>query len=245
MATPTNRQELKDYCLRALGAPVLEINVDEDQLDDRVDEALQKYYDYHYDGQRRVYIPVQVTEIDIANGYVTLTDDIIAVTRTLPLTATWSSMNMFNMKYQMYLNDFYALYRADSMQYYVEMQMYLSTLDQLLNGQQTIQWQRHGNRLYIDMKWKEKVQAGAYLMVEAYVRVDNGEVWNDFWLKRYATALIQFQWGANLAKFDGMQLPGGVTINARQYIDDAENDIRLLEEELRNNHELPVDFMCG
>ena len=245
MATPTNRQELKEYCLRALGAPVLEVNIDEDQLDDRIDEALQKYYDYHYDGQRRVYIPVQVTEIDIANGYVTLTDDVISVTRTLPLTATWSSMNMFNMKYQMYLNDFYALYRADSMQYYVEMQMYLSTLDQLLNGQQTIQWQRHGNRLYIDMKWAEKLKAGTYLMLEAYVRVDNGEVWNDFWLKRYATALIQFQWGANLAKFDGMQLPGGVTINARQYIDDAENDIRLLEEELRNTHELPVDFMVG
>lgn len=245
MAIPTTRQELKSYCLRALGAPVLEVNIDDDQLDDRIDEALQKYYDYHYDAQRRTYIPVLVTEIDIANGYVTLTDDIISVSRALPLTATWSSMNMFNMKYQMYLNDFYALYRADSMQYYVEMQMYLSTLDQLLNGQQSVQWQRHGNRLYIDMAWKEKVQAGMYIMLEAYIRVENPEVWNDFWLKRYATALIQFQWGANLAKFDGMQLPGGVTINARQYIDDAENDLRLLEEELRNTHELPVDFMVG
>ena len=245
MATPTNRAELKEYCLRALGQPVLEVNIDDDQLDDRIDEALQKYYDYHYDAQRRVYIPVQVTEIDIANGYVTLSDDVIAVTRILPLTATWSSMNMFNMKYQMYLNDFYALYRADSMQYYVEMQQYLSTLDSLLNGLQTVQYQRHGNRLYVETKLRDKLPAGQYMMVEAYVRVDNPEVWNDFWLKRYATALIQFQWGANLAKFDGMQLPGGVTINARQYIDDAENDIRLLEEELRNTHELPVDFIVG
>lgn len=245
MATPTNRAELKEYCLRALGQPVLEVNVDEDQLDDRIDEALQKYYDYHYDGQRRVYIPVLVTEIDIANGYVTLSDDVVSVTRILPLTHSWSAMNMFNMKYQMYLNDFYALYRADSMQYYVEMQQYLSTLDSLLNGVQTIQYQRHGNRLYVETKWSEKIQAGQYMMVEAYTRVNNTEVWNDFWLKRYATALIQFQWGANLAKFDGMQLPGGVTINARQYIDDAENDLRLLEEELRNTHELPVDFFCG
>ncbi len=245
MATPTNREELKQYCLRALGQPVLEVNVDDDQLDDRIDEALQKYYDYHYDAQRRVYLPVQVTEIDIANGYVTLTDDVIAVTRILPLTHSWSAINMFNMKYQMYLNDFYALYRADSMQYYVEMQQYLTTLDMLLNGVQTIQYQRHGNRLYVETKWSEKIQAGMYMMVECYVRVNNTEVWNDFWLKRYATALIQFQWGANLAKFDGMQLPGGVTINARQYIDDAENDLRLLEEELRNTHELPVDFFCG
>lgn len=245
MATPTNRQELKDYCLRALGVPVLEVNIDDDQLDDRIDEALQKYYDYHYDAQRRVYIPHQVTEIDIANGYMTLTDDVISVTRILPLTAAWSGVNMFNMKYQMYLNDFYALYKADSMQYYVEMQQYLSTLDALLNGVQTVQWQRHGNRLYIETKWEEKVQAGQYIMVEAYTRVDNPEVWNDFWLKRYATALVQFQWGANLAKFDGMQLPGGVTINARQYIDDAEGDLRDLEQELRSTHELPVDFFCG
>ena len=82
-------------------------------------------------------------------------------------------------------------------------------------------------------------------MIEAYTQVESEEVYNDFWLKRYATALIQFQWGANLAKFDGMQLPGGVTINARQYIDDAESDIKLLEEELRNTHELPVDFIIG
>jgi hypothetical protein len=131
------------------------------------------------------------------------------------------------------------------MQYFVEMQQYLSTLDALLNGVQTVQYQRHGNRLYIETKWSEKIQAGQYIMVEAYGRVISDEIWNDFWLKRYSTALIQFQWGANLAKFDGMQLPGGVTINARQYIDDAENDIRLLEEELRNTHELPVDFFCG
>jgi len=242
---PTSRAELKEYCLRALGQPVLEVNIDDDQLDDRIDEALQKYYDYHFDAQRRTYIPVQVTEIDIANGYLSLTDDVISVTRILPLTAAWSSINMFNMKYQMYMNDFYALYRADSMQYYVEMQQYLSTLDSLLNGVQTVQYQRHGNRLYIETKWSEKVQVGQYIMVEAYTRVNNPEVWNDFWLKRYATSLIQFQWGANLAKFDGMQLPGGVTINARQYIDDAENDIRVLEEELRNTHELPVDFFCG
>ena len=90
MATPTSRDELKEYCLRALGQPVLEVNIDEDQLDDRIDEALQKYYDYHFDAQRRTYIPVQVSEIDIANGYVTLTDDIISVTRILPLTAAWS-----------------------------------------------------------------------------------------------------------------------------------------------------------
>lgn len=245
MAKPTNRAELKEYCLRALGQPVLEVNIDEDQIDDRIDEALQKYYDYHYDGQRRVYLPVRVTEIDIANGYCMLTDDVISVTRVLPVSNSWSAINMFSMKYQMYLNDFYALYKADSMQYYVEMQQYLSTLDSLLNGVQTVQYQRHGNRLYIDMKWSDKLQAGTYIMVECYQRVENDEVWNDFWLKRYATALIQFQWGANLAKFDGMQLPGGVTINARQYIDDAENDIRLLEEELRNTHELPVDFFAG
>ena len=167
MATPTSRAELKEYCLRALGQPVLEVNIDDDQVDDRIDEALQKYYDYHYDAQRRVYIPIKVTDIDIANGYITLSDDIISVQRILPLTSTWSGMNMFNMKYQMYLNDFYALYRADSMQYFVEMQQYLATLDSLLNGVQTVQYQRHGNRLYIEAKLSEKIVKDQYIMVEA------------------------------------------------------------------------------
>ncbi len=246
MAIPTNRQQLIDYCLRKLGAPVLEINVDDDQIEDRIDEALQKYRDFHMDGQRRAYIPVQITPTDIQNKYVTLTDNVIYATRVLPITNAWSTTNMFSMKYQLYLNDFYALYKAESLQYYTQMQQYLSELDAVLNGIQPIQYQRHGNKLFVDMSWSDKLQAGQYLIVECYLSLDDTpEMWNDAWLKQYSTALIKQQWGQNLSKFDGMQLPGGVTINSQEILQQAEDEIRQLEQDLRNMYELPTDFICG
>jgi hypothetical protein len=246
MATPASRQELIDYALRKLGAPVLEINVDEDQIEDRVDEALQKYRDFHMDGQRRVYLPVQVTPTDLTNKYVTLTDNVIYVTRVLPVTNAWSAVNMFSMKYQMYLNDFYALYKAESLQYYTQMQQYLTEVDQVLNGVQAVQYQRHGNKLYVDMAWSDKLTAGQFILVECYVSLDDTpEMWNDSWLKRYTTALIKQQWGQNLSKFDGMQLPGGVTINATKTLEDANTEIEALEQSLRDSYELPADFIVG
>lgn len=245
MAIPTNRQSLIDYSFRSLGAPVLEVNVDEDQVQDRVDEALQKYRDFHMEGQRRVYLPIQVTQQDIANKYVTLTDEVISVTRVLPVTNSYSATNMFSMKYQMYLNDFYALYKAESLQYYVQMQQYLQEVDALLNGIQPIQYQRHGNKLFIETNWKD-LQAGQYIMAEAYVSLeDTPEMWNDSWLKKYTIALIKRQWGTNLSKFDGMSLPGGVTINASKILDEATAEIEALEESLLNTYSLPPDFCVG
>jgi hypothetical protein len=245
MATPTSRTTLIDYCLRNLGAPVLDINVDDDQVEDRVDEALQKYRDYHMEGQRRVYLPLLVTPTVITNKYFTLTDEVIYVTRVLPISNSYAAVNMFSMKYQMYLNDFYALYKAESLQYYVQMQQYLQEVDALLNGIQPIQYQRHGNKLFIDTNFGE-LQVGQYIMAECYVSLeDTPEMYNDSWLKRYTTALIKRQWGTNLSKFDGMQLPGGVTINASKILEEANSEIEALEQSLLDSYSLPPDFCVG
>lgn len=245
MATPTSRVTLVEYCLRNLGAPVLDINVDDDQVEDRVDEALQKYRDYHMEGQRRVYLPLLVTPTVITNKYFTLTDEVIYVTRVLPISNSYAAVNMFSMKYQMYLNDFYALYKAESLQYFVQMQQYLSEVDALLNGIQPIQYQRHGNKLFIDTNFGE-LQVGQYIMAEAYVSLeDTPEMYNDSWLKRYTTALIKRQWGTNLSKFDGMQLPGGVTINASKILEEANSEIEALEQSLLDSYSLPPDFCVG
>jgi hypothetical protein len=246
MSAPTNRQELIEYCLRRLGAPVLEINVDEDQIEDRVDEALQKYRDWHMDGQRRVYIPLQVTPEVLDAKHFTLTDNVVHVTRVLPITNSYAATNMFSMKYQMYLNDFYALYRAESLQYYVQMKQYLQEIDGILNGIQPIQYQRHGNKLFIETNLRDHLTVGEFVMAEAYVSIeDTPEMWNDSWLKKYVTALIKYQWGVNLSKFDGMQLPGGVTINATRILDEAKEEIQSLDDSLTNSYSLPVDFIVG
>ena len=133
--------------------------------------------------------------------------------------------------------------------YYVQLKQYMEILDQTLNGSPQVVFSRKMNRLYIAGDFADQdIQTGDYIVYEAYKTVDSAThsaVWNDLWLKRYATALIKRQWGANLIKFEGMQLPGGVVLNGRQMFDDANQEIQTLEENLRTVWEEPVDFYVG
>ena len=248
MARPNSRATLIDYCLRRLGAPVLEINVDDDQVNDRIDDALQFYQEYHSDAVQRVYLKHQLTADDITNGWIPVTDATVFVTRVLPISNTLSTSNMFSAKYQMFLNDLYNLNYMGSMINYVQTMSYMSMIDTVISGASEItHFNRHLNRLHLRLDWSD-VTVGQYIIVEGYQIVDPetySDVYNDMFLKQYATALIKQQWGANLIKFDGMQLPGGVTINARQIFDDATNEIAQIKEQMQLNYEAPPMFFVG
>ena len=249
MAKPNSRQTFIDYCLRSLGAPVIEINVDEDQLDDRVDEALQFYQAYHDDAIEKVYLKHEITQTDIDNGYITTNDLITDVVRILPLRDAVSSTDMFDIRYQMHLNDIYSLGFLGSLTDYVMGQQWLSLLDLVIDSDDKhVNFEKHKNRLEIFMDWSEEVEVGDNLIVECYRIIDPDtftDVYNDYFLKRYCTALIKKQWGQNLIKFEGMVMPGGVTFNGRQLYDDAVTELEQLVEEARLNWEKPIDFMTG
>ena len=251
MAVPNSRSTLIDYCKRRLGDPVIEINVDEDQLEDRVDEALQYYQEYHSDATVRTYLKHLVTATDVSNEYISLSTDILFVSKLFPLSSSFnSSFNFFDIKYQMMLNDIADLQNfAGDLAYYEQMQQYLSLLDIKLNGHAQVQFSRKQNRLYIFGDFQDgDIKAGEYLVAEVYQIVDpttHTSVFNDMWLKEYTTALIKQQWGANLIKFDGVQLPGGIVLNGRQIFDDATTDIDKLRETIRSEHEMPPDFFVG
>ena len=251
MANPASRQQLIDYSLRRLGAPVLEINVDEDQLEDRVDEALQYYREYHSDATLRTYLKHQITSDDVTNEYITLDANITYVSRLFPLSSNFNQgRNFFDIKYQMMLNDMASLIHfAGDLAYYEQMQQYLSLLDMKLNGHPQVQFSRRENKLYIFGDFADgDIKAGDYIVAEVYKILDpdtNTSIYNDMWLKEYTTSLIKQQWGQNLIKFEGMQLPGGVTLNGRQIYDDATQEIERLRENLRLEHEFPTDFFVG
>ncbi len=320
MAKPNSRQTFLDYCLRSLGAPVIEINVDEDQLDDRVDEALQFYQFYHADSIEKFYLKHKVTnssltltgavagnfqvgEIitggtsgakaviktasgstitynqledtnvafstetitggntgataviqsitkgDIENGYISLNDAITDVVRVMPIRDSVTSTDMFDIRYQIHLNDIHSVGFMGNLTEYVMSRQFLSLLDVVVDSDdKQINFDRHKNRLDIFMDWDEEVDKDDYLVVECYRIIDPDtftDVYNDYFLKRYATALIKRQWGTNLLKFEGMVMPGGVTFNGRQLFDDANEEITRLEEEARLNWEQPIDFMTG
>lgn len=251
MAVVSSRQGLIDHCLRRLGAPVIEINVDDDQIEDRVDDALQFYQEYHSDATSRVYYAYQFTQADLDNAYITLPDNTLFVIRALPLTQSYAaSRSFFDVKYQLMLNDMAQMgtYIGD-LAYYEQMQQYISLLDRQLSGMPQVSYRRHQNRLlwYSDMN-DQDIRVNDYIVLEMYTIIDpqtHTKIYNDMFVKDYTTQLIKQQWGANLIKFDGMQLPGGVTLNGRQLYDDASSEIDKLRENMRLEHELPPDFFVG
>ena len=251
MANPNSRDSLIDYCKRRLGDPVIEINVDEDQLEDRVDEALQYYQEYHSESTLRTYLKHLVTDDDVTNEYIPLSSDITYVSKLFPITSNFSmSRNFFDIKYQMMLNDVADLQNfAGDLAYYEQLQQYLSLLDMKLNGTPQIQFSRKQNRLYVFGDFQDKdILAGDYVVAEVYKIINpntHTSIYNDMWLKEYTTSLIKQQWGANLIKFEGMQLPGGVILNGRQIYDDATGEIERLRETIRLEHEMPPDFFVG
>ena len=251
MANPTSRQTLMDYCLRRLGEPVIEINVDPDQLEDRVDEALQYWQEFHNEATFRTYVSTLVGDSDVTNEYGTVSDDVLYVSRMFAVSSSFNtSFNFFDIKYQMMLNDIADMQNyAGDLAYYEQLNQHLSMLDMKLNGMPQTTYSRKQNRLYIHGDFKDKdIKAGEYIVYEAYKIVDPAsfsKIYNDMWLKEYTTALIKQQWGANLIKFEGMQLPGGVSLNGRQIFDDATTDIDKLRERLRLEHESPPDFFVG
>jgi len=247
MAKPTTRATLQDYCLRNLGAPVIEINVDEDQIEDRTDDALQFYQEFHSDGVIREYLKHELTATDITNSYITVADSVTSIVRMLKINAS-SGSTLFDMGYHMRMNDIFMLQGLSTqLQSYEQSQQKLSLIDHTLNTEEHIRFSRHINRVHMDEGFGDLV-AGEFIVLEVYSIIDPGthaDVYNDLYLKKYLTALIKRQWGANMMKFDGFQLPGGITMNGRQMFDDAIEEINGLEEECRLMWMMPDNFLMG
>lgn len=246
MALPTTRAEFKESCLRKLGKPVIEINVDDDQVEDRIDEAIQYYWDYHFDGSEKIYYKYQVTDQDKQNGYITLPENIIGAINLFEMNSWIGVNNIFSIQYQIALNELYTITSISAQPYYMTM-AHLAFLQELLIGKKPLRYNRNMNRLYVDMAW-DLVPTGNYIIVEAYQVVDPtiyADVWKDRWLLRYAAALIKQQWGTNLKKFDGMKMPGGLTFNGQKIYDEATAEREQLEQEMISSYSLPVTDMIG
>ena len=247
MAQPTTRPQFKEWCLRKLGKPVIEINVDADQAEDRIDEALSYYWDYHFDGTEKTYLKHEITQADITNQYLTVPENIIGVVNLFPVgSSITAGSGMFNVQYQFVLNNIHEMVSYNLTNYYMSMQN-LQFMEELLVGQQPIRYNRHINRLFIDMDWA-RMSVGNFVVAECYKIVDPAtyaDVYKDRWLQHYAAAKIKVQWGSNLTKFNGMTLPGNIQFSGEQILNDARDEIRQLEDEMMSSYSLPVVDMIG
>ena len=305
MAIPNTRSTLKDYCLRALGKPVIDINVDADQVEDRIDEALQYFAQYHTDGVERMYLKYKVTaddlvrlqknksfnvdekgtvadNIELEDGTITTGDDtgdiiqqdgsalwlesgnlvrtsyeenenylvvpdhVLSVINIFPLSDR-ANLNMFDVRYQLRLNDLYD-FSSTSIVHYEMTMKHLDFLDHILVGEKPIRFNQLSNRLYIDQDWGTDITADEYLIIECYRKLDptqHTSIFDDIYLKRYTTALIKRQWGQNLSKFSGTAMLGGVTLNGPELFSTALAEVQKLEEEIRTNYEEPAHMQQG
>jgi hypothetical protein len=317
MAKPTSRAELKEYCLRKLGKPVIEINVDDDQVDDRIDEALSFFEDYHFDGTEKIYMKHQLTVEDINRRWIYAPDAVTFVTGVFPFDNSNASVNMFDLRYQLRLHDLYDFTSVSYVSYEITMQ-HLRTLQLLFSGTPQFRFNRKQNKVFLDIDWTRDIQPGQYVIVECYrtlnpqtitltgtcattaasntvvgtgtifdqqllendfvtfgtetLQIDKinsptsitvrgpfattqtgatmtaagySDVWNDRFLKKYATALIKLQWGNNLSKFAGIQMPGGVTLDGVRIMTEAREELEKLEEEMQIINVLPSEIMMG
>jgi hypothetical protein len=317
MPAPSTRQEFKDYCLRRLGFPVIQINVDDDQVDDRIDDALQFFHDYHFEGCEKMYMKHKFTQEDIDRRWIYCPDPVLFVIGVLPFDDSNSSVNMFDLRYQLRLHDLYDFTSVSYVSYEITMQ-HIRTLNLLFSGTPQFRFNRHHNKLFLDIDWDRDATVGEYVVIECYrklspesitltgtvsatntantltgtgtkfdqeildgdvitiagtelqvnhilspteiqliktptANITNGsivkagmtDVWDDRFLKRYATALIKYQWGSNLSKFAGVQMPGGVTLDGPRIMEEAQREIDKIEEEMQSYNVLPSDFIMG
>jgi hypothetical protein len=317
MAAPSTRTEFKDYCLRRLGFPVIQINVDDDQVDDRIDDALQFFHDYHFDGVEKIYMKHRITQDDIDRKFIYCPDPVIFVTKIFPFDDSNSSINMFDLRYQLRLHDLYDFTSVSYVSYEITMQ-HITTLNMLFSGYPQHRFNRHQNKIFLDIDWSRDATLGEYVVIECYrklvpdtimltgtvtatntsnlitgtgttfdqqiiegdiitisgqdaqvnriisptqayltsnlatsvtsvtaTKTGVSDVWDDRFLKQYATALIKYQWGTNLSKFAGVQMPGGVTLDGPRIMSEAQVEIDKIETEMQAYNVLPPEILTG
>jgi hypothetical protein len=275
MAQPSTRAEFTDYCLRKLGAPVLEINVDDDQVDDLIDDAVQFYQEYHFDGVEKMYLKHKLTAEEITrfqesnqntlapndtpppttddtweerNNFLQVPDHVIGISQVWGLSSSTIRGNLFGLTYRLFLDDLYSFGSVDLLNYYMTKQ-YLETIDSVINSGSLVgfRFNKRQDRLYIDVD-PSFLTEDNYLIIECHRALNPAawsQVWNDSFIKKYAAALIKRQWGQNMIKFNNIQLPGGVTMNGRQLFEDGNTEVLALEEKMMTHYQLPPLDMIG
>jgi hypothetical protein len=242
-----SREELKMFALRALGYPLVEIDITDEAANDKIDEALEFFAEYYFDGVDRAFYKHQVTQQDIDNRYILIPPNIWGVTAIFPFSNSANVQpNIFDLEYQLRQNDLRDI-TSTSLIYYQQVMNHLALIDQTLTVQRQFRFNRNSDKLYIDMNWINRVTVGSYLLIDCYSVLDpdeNPKMWNNRLLKKYLIALFKMQWSMAYSKFDNIQLPGGVSVDGKGMYADAKAEVDDIEQDIINNG-APINFLVG
>jgi hypothetical protein len=242
-----NRNDFKQYCLRKLGSDVIKINCSDTQIQDRIDDALERFQEEHYDGTEETWLAYKITQADIDNGYLTISDDILTVVETMNLGMTTSTGNdMFSYQYQFAIQNLSPFQTLDMVNYFMAMTNINQVYD-MVNASPRIEHTRFMNKVQLYNGFSD-LPVDSVIGLRVFRIIDpelHKSIYTDIWLKKYATALIKMQWGNNMKKHGDVQLLGGVTVNGQQFYDEAIAEIEILDQELLTKYSEPVDFFVG
>ena len=232
MAQLSNREQLKTYTLRKLGNGVIDINVSEEQIQDRIDDAIEFFIEYGYNLQEKKYLPIKITQIDIDNNYITVPEELLSVTRILPLRnpSLTSTNYLFDIEYQIQARDLLnTIGSGDVSQYYISKQ-HIATIQDIFTARPQHEFRRYTDKLYFKFDAGSRLFVGDFIVLECHTPIaSNSRFWNDKNLRNYATALIGRQWAFNLSKFQEVQLPGGVKLNSDRILEMHQKEIDKIE----------------
>jgi hypothetical protein len=247
LSIPATRQQFKDYCLRKLGSPILNIDLTSEMIDDRIDQAITYWQQFHVEGTLLQYYSYQVQAQDITNRYITLPTNVIGVGKLFDVSAIFGSSDIFSVTWQFVQSQIFNMSSIQVAPYWMMMQN-LQQLQQVLVGQKFIRFNQFEGNLYIDMDWPAQTVAGNYLVVEVYVANDPEvfpRIWGDIWLQRYSIAQIKKNWGEVLCKYLEMPLTGGLKVDGHRLLTEAQTEIDNLEKEMFNTWSIPIGVLTG
>ena len=240
MAKPNNREEFKALILRKCGLPVIELEIDDEQVEDCIDEALKYFYDYHYDGSEKVFVPYRLTAQDVTNQYITISENIHFITKIIEINNRFLTNNIFGIRYQLALNDLFNI-SAGALSDFQNTMRHVELLSEMFAVRPGLTFNRFTNRLKITAKWGTDLKEDDWIVMECFRIMDPEiypDVWNDRWLTNYTSLLVRRQIGLHLMKYN-ITLPGNVTYNGEQIYNIANEEIRLMEEKMLNDFSIP------
>lgn len=253
MAQPTNREEFRKYGLRQLGEPVIQVNVAKKQQEDLIDDAIQYFHEYAFDGLVRVMVSHELTQLDLDNNFITVDDSVFSIFKVFPM-ASGNSKNPLNSPINFTIADLRHTLRGNQfargldIQNFVITSQYAQMVSDIINGEREYEFSFLQKRLTLFAPIKDLMNVGEFILFDTYKVVDPdtyARTWNHMFLKQYFVALLKRQWGENLQKFGGMQLPGGVELDGEKIYLQAQEEVLRLEDDAQARWAEPPHFFMG
>lgn len=249
MAFPTNRLDFIEFCLRKLGKPVIEINMSPEQIEDTYEEALLYFQENHMDASERIFYKYEVDQNFIDTKYINLPPSILSVSQILDIPGFGMTDIVFDYSYQIASDVLWNAFKEGSsgVYDYVALKQSLREIQFNIFGPTMFDFNKNSGRLRVDIG-NYRLAIGNFLLMECYQKIDPEQdigAFKDPWFINYTTACLKKRWASNMSKFQGVSLPGGVTLNGSELYMQAEQELQVLEQQLLDRYSSPLGFFVG